>query len=80
VSYGSNQVDVSQCIASAVWEPSSQIESAPMRTRGLKAVFALLALNRKSNKRSDWDRVVLIFSSCVTVGLIAIYVYGKMTP
>jgi hypothetical protein len=51
-----------------------------MRTRGLKAVFALLALNRKSDKPPDWDRVVLIFSSCVTVGLIAIHVYGKVAP
>jgi hypothetical protein len=51
-----------------------------MRTHGLKAVFALLALNRQNRKRPDWDRVVLIFSSCVTVGLIAIYVYGKANP
>lgn len=51
-----------------------------MRTRGLKAVFALLALNRNGNKPPDWDRVVLIFSSCVTVGLIAIYIYGKVAP
>ena len=73
-------VDVSQCIALAVWETLSQIESALMRARGLKAVFALLALSRTSNKRPNWDRVVLIFSSCVTVGLIAIYVYGKLNP
>ena len=48
-----------------------------MRTGGLKAVFALLALNRRSNKLLDWDRGILIFSSAVTVALIALYVYGK---
>ena len=51
-----------------------------MRTRGLKAGFALLALNRQSNTRPDWDRLILIFSSCVTVGLIVLYIYGKVTP
>jgi hypothetical protein len=50
-----------------------------MRTRGLKALFALLALNKTSNKQADWDRVILIFSNAVTVGLIAIYVFGKAT-
>jgi len=50
-----------------------------MRTRGLKALFALLALNRAGNRRPDWDRVILIFSNCVTVGLIALYVFGKVT-
>jgi hypothetical protein len=50
-----------------------------MRTRGLKAVFALLALNRKDNNPTDWNRVILIFSNCVTVGLITLYVFGKVT-
>jgi hypothetical protein len=51
-----------------------------MRTRGLKAIFALLALNRKSNRRPDWDRVILLFSSGVTVALIVLYVHGKAAP
>jgi len=63
-----------------MWEPSSQIAGALMRTRGLKAVFALLALSRQSNRRPDWDRVILIFSSGVTVALIVLYVYGKAIP
>jgi hypothetical protein len=46
---------------------------------GLKAVFALLALNRGRYRRLDWDRVILIFSTCVTIGLIALYVWGKAT-
>jgi hypothetical protein len=44
---------------------------------GLKALFAILALNKTGRRRPDWDRVVLIFSTAVTIGLVALYVYGK---
>jgi hypothetical protein len=39
----------------------------------------VLTLNKAEKKRLDWDRVVLIFSTAITVGLIARYVYGKTT-
>lgn len=48
-----------------------------MRKFGLKALFALLSINRTRKQRPDWDRVILIFSTSVTIGLIAVYVYGK---
>ena len=44
----------------------------------LKALFSILTLN-KIKKPPDWDRVILIFSTAVTVGLVALYVYGKMS-
>ena len=50
-----------------------------MRRLPLKALFAALTLNRTEKKRLDFDRVVLIFSTAVTVGLIALYAYGKAT-
>jgi hypothetical protein len=50
-----------------------------MRRLPLKALFAVLTLNKTEKKRLDWDRVVLIFSTAVTVGLVALYVYGKAT-
>jgi hypothetical protein len=50
-----------------------------MRRFGLKALFTLLAVNRTGHKRFDWDRVILIFSTFVTVGLVALYLYGKAT-
>jgi hypothetical protein len=50
-----------------------------MRKFGMKAVFALLALDRAANKRLDWDRLILIFSTAVTVGLVALYAFGKTT-
>jgi hypothetical protein len=50
-----------------------------MRRLPLKALFAVLTLNKTEKKRLDWDRVILIFSTAVTVGLIALYVYGKAT-
>jgi hypothetical protein len=50
-----------------------------MRRFALKALFAMLSLNRAGRKRPDWDRVILIFSTSVTVGLVALYAYGKAT-
>ena len=50
-----------------------------MRAHGLKALFALFALSRASKKQPDWDRVILIASNVVTIGLVALYLYGKAT-
>ena len=50
-----------------------------MRTVGLKALFALLVLNKTRRKRIDWGRVIFYFSNFVTFGLIALYVFGKVT-
>jgi hypothetical protein len=50
-----------------------------MRRFGLKALFTLFTLNRTGHKRFDWDRVILIASTAVTIGLVALYVYGKAT-
>lgn len=50
-----------------------------MRKLALKAVFAALTINKADRKRLDWDRIVLIASTAVTVGLVALYVYGRST-
>jgi hypothetical protein len=50
-----------------------------MRKLAPKAMFALLSLNRADNKSPSWDRIVLIFSTAVTIGLVALYAYGKAT-
>ena len=50
-----------------------------MRRFAFKALFAMLTLGRTERTRLDWDRVILIFSTSVTVGLIALYTYGKAT-
>jgi hypothetical protein len=51
----------------------------PMPRFALKAIFALLTLDRSSRKRRDRDRMILILSSAVTIGLVALYLYGKST-
>ncbi|MBR0733244.1 hypothetical protein JQ595_31290 [Bradyrhizobium japonicum] len=43
----------------------------------MKALFAALALRRAEKEGIDWDQRILIFSTVVTVGLIALYIYGK---
>jgi hypothetical protein len=50
-----------------------------MRRFGLKALFTLLTMNRVKRERIEWDRVILHFSTGVTVGLVALYLYGKAT-
>lgn len=50
-----------------------------MRRFAMKAFFAMLTLGRSGAPRIDGDRVILIFSSAVTAGLVALYVWGKAT-
>jgi hypothetical protein len=50
-----------------------------MRKVGYKAVIALLTLSRTGRDRPHWDRIILIFSTSVTIGLIALYAFGKAT-
>jgi hypothetical protein len=50
-----------------------------MRKFAAKAIFALLTLNRAESKSLHWDRIILIFSTTVTIGLVALYVFGKAT-
>jgi hypothetical protein len=56
-----------------------EIGERPLRKAGLKAVLALLAIGRAGHDWPHWDRVILIFSTAVTIGLIALYAYGKAT-
>jgi hypothetical protein len=50
-----------------------------MHRFAMKALFTALAFRRSKREWIDWDRNVLIFSTVVTVGLIALYIYGKAT-
>jgi hypothetical protein len=58
---------------------SRTMRAYPMPKVGMKAVLTMLALNRSSGRRPDWDRIVIVASTMVTIGLIALYVYGKAT-
>jgi hypothetical protein len=50
-----------------------------MRRFAMKALYSILALNRTRKQRPDLDRIILIFSTAVTVGLVVLYIYGKRT-
>ncbi len=50
-----------------------------MRKFALKALFSILTLNKAAASEPNWDRMILIFSTAVTVGLVALYFYGKAT-
>jgi hypothetical protein len=53
--------------------------AAPMAKIPAKALLTLLTMNRSRRERPDWDRIVTLSSIVVTVGLIALYAYGKAT-
>lgn len=44
-----------------------------MRKMGLKALTAILTIGRRSRKHVDWTLAIAIFSTIVTVALIALY-------
>ncbi len=50
-----------------------------MRRFAMKALFTALNLSKAERSRIDWDRRILVFSTAVTIGLVALYVWGKMT-
>jgi hypothetical protein len=50
-----------------------------MRKSALKALALLLTLNQADGARPNWVRIVTIASTAVTIGLVALYVYGKTT-
>ena len=45
----------------------------------LEARFTVLNLNRTERTRLDWDRTILLCSTAVTLGLVALYLFGKAT-
>ncbi|MBR0960727.1 hypothetical protein [Bradyrhizobium japonicum] len=49
-----------------------------MRRFAIKALFTMLSLGRAERERIDWDRRI-VFSTVATLGLIALYVWGKAT-
>jgi hypothetical protein len=50
-----------------------------MPRAGLKALFAIFAIDGSRRRRRDWDRLILTASAAATVGLIALYLFGKVT-
>jgi hypothetical protein len=44
-----------------------------------KALLTLLTANRSRNKQLNWDRIVMLSSTAVTIGLFALFAYGKAT-
>jgi hypothetical protein len=45
-----------------------------MRKIGFKALTTILTIGRRSKSHVDWTLAIAIFSTIVTVGLIALYV------
>jgi hypothetical protein len=46
-----------------------------MRKTGFKAMATILIIGRRSKKHVDWTMVIAIFSTIVTLCLIALYVF-----
>jgi hypothetical protein len=54
-------------------------ECSRMRKIGLKAVGTLLALRRHSKRHANWTLSIAVFSTLVTIGLVALYLMQE-TP
>jgi len=50
-----------------------------MRNTVLKAAASLLTLSLADGARPNWDRIIIIASTVVTIGLVALYIHGKTT-
>jgi hypothetical protein len=50
----------------------------PMREAVFKALVSLLAFSEADGTRPNPDRIVLVASTAVTLGLVALYIYGKV--
>jgi hypothetical protein len=50
----------------------------PMRKAAFKALVSLLAFSEADGTRLNRDRIVLVASTAVTLGLVALYIYGKV--
>jgi len=48
-----------------------------MRKGLSKALVSLLTLSRTEGARPNWDRIIPVASTAVTIGLIALYTYEK---
>ena len=52
---------------------------ACIRLKQSGSMMTAQSLKRAENERIDWSGRILILSTVVTVGLIALYVFGKAT-
>ena len=50
-----------------------------MRRFAMKALFTALNLSQAERDRINWDRLILVVSTLVTIGLIVLYAYVKAT-
>lgn len=50
-----------------------------MRKIGFKALTAILTVGRRSKNHIDWTLAVAIFSTIVTIGLVALYIWQGRT-
>jgi len=55
------------------------LRGSPMRRFAMKALFTVLNLDRAERTRIDWDLTAIVVSTAVTLGLVALYIYGKAT-
>jgi hypothetical protein len=55
------------------------LRGSPMRRFAMKALLTALSLNRAERARIDWDRTAIVVSTAVTLGLVALYIFGKAT-
>jgi hypothetical protein len=44
-----------------------------------KALLTMLTASRSHRSTPNWDRIIIMVSTAVTIGLVALFLYGKST-
>jgi hypothetical protein len=52
-------------------------QETAMRKTGLKALTAILAIGRRSRRHADWTWLIILFSTIVTIALVALYILDR---
>lgn len=72
------ELELYQAVARRPWQVARSARH-PMRRFAMKALFTALTLSQAERDRIKWDRFILVVSTAVTIGLIMLYAYGKVT-
>ena len=60
-------------------QPANNRNRDRMRKIGFKALAAILTVGSRSKRHMDWTLVVAIFSTIVTISLVALYIWHGRT-
>jgi hypothetical protein len=52
-------------------------QETAMKKFGFKALTAILTIGRRSRRHVDWTRMIILFSTIVTIALVVLYILDR---